>query len=253
MSGADSPTDAPCKREKRPFSPFLGRISVDFQLHRLKSKPAFLIASAFHVLASGDHGLRIRQALAFQLEARIQVPNKKPPWNNELNSFREYLMAIAVGSIDPELQGHYDIADVVQQTLAEALAGWAQYRGRLPDERRAWLRAILDNVVNQMHRRHRTGGREADREQPRTDMTQLIDPTESVELEFEHEEDTAQLRRAIKGLSPEHQRVVNLRFNELLEWDEIGERMTRSPDAARMLWTRALEELRAHMIDTRDR
>jgi RNA polymerase sigma-70 factor, ECF subfamily len=52
------------------------------------------------------------------------------------------------------------------------------------------------------------------------------------------------LRRALNRLPEEYRRVVILRFEEERSFDEIGRLTDRSPDAARKVWSRAMERLR---------
>jgi RNA polymerase sigma-70 factor (ECF subfamily) len=60
---------------------------------------------------------------------------------------------------------------------------------------------------------------------------------------LEHEKALA-LRRALERLPEEYRRVVVLRFEEGRSFEEIGRLTDRSPDAARKVWSRAMERLR---------
>ena len=60
---------------------------------------------------------------------------------------------------------------------------------------------------------------------------------------MEHEQAMA-LRRALERLPEEYRRVVVLRFEEGRSFEEIGRLTGRSPDAARKVWSRAMERLR---------
>jgi DNA-directed RNA polymerase specialized sigma24 family protein len=51
------------------------------------------------------------------------------------------------------------------------------------------------------------------------------------------------LADVLAKLGREDQEVVILRSLRELEWSEIAQRMQRTPDGARMLWTRALRRL----------
>ena len=52
------------------------------------------------------------------------------------------------------------------------------------------------------------------------------------------------LADALAELSPDHRQVLILRSIEELDWSEVAERMKRSVGAVRLLWTRALKQLR---------
>ena len=52
------------------------------------------------------------------------------------------------------------------------------------------------------------------------------------------------LADALSDLDPDYREVLLLRSIEQKEWEEIAVQMGRSPGAIRMLWTRALKQLR---------
>ena len=56
-------------------------------------------------------------------------------------------------------------------------------------------------------------------------------------------EDAALLRAALARLPEQAQQVIKLRSWEQLSFPEIGEKMDRSAEAARKLWSRAVEQL----------
>jgi RNA polymerase sigma-70 factor (ECF subfamily) len=52
------------------------------------------------------------------------------------------------------------------------------------------------------------------------------------------------LWRALERLPEDYRQVILFRFQEDRSFEEIGGLMNRSPDAARKLWSRAMERLR---------
>ena len=52
-----------------------------------------------------------------------------------------------------------------------------------------------------------------------------------------------ELVRALERLPEDYRRVIILRYQEQLPFEEIGRLLQRSPDAARKLWARAVERL----------
>ena len=52
------------------------------------------------------------------------------------------------------------------------------------------------------------------------------------------------LETALSRLSDAHREAVLLRHRENLSFAEIGSRMQKSEDAARKIWTRAIEQLK---------
>ena len=59
---------------------------------------------------------------------------------------------------------------------------------------------------------------------------------------MENEQDQA-LQAALGRLPEDYRRVITLRYQEQLPFEEIGRLLQRSPDAARKLWARAVERL----------
>jgi len=70
-------------------------------------------------------------------------------------------------------------------------------------------------------------------------------PTPSMEA-LAHEKAEA-VARALERLPEDYRRVITLRNQERREFDDIGRLMDRSPDAARRLWSRAIERLQREL------
>jgi RNA polymerase sigma-70 factor (ECF subfamily) len=56
--------------------------------------------------------------------------------------------------------------------------------------------------------------------------------------------------RALERLPEDYRRVITLRNQERREFEEIGRLMERSTDAARRLWSRAIERLQQELEKT---
>src|SRR5262249_57169445 len=54
-------------------------------------------------------------------------------------------------------------------------------------------------------------------------------------------------RAALGRLPDDYRQVILLRYQQELSFEEIGRHLERSPNAARMLWLRALERLKQEM------
>lgn len=52
------------------------------------------------------------------------------------------------------------------------------------------------------------------------------------------------LADALAELSPDYREVLTLRTLQSLDWGQVAERMGRTTGAVRMLWVRALTQLR---------
>jgi RNA polymerase sigma-70 factor (ECF subfamily) len=176
-----------------------------------------------------------------------------------LESYRNYLRLLARTGIDASLRGKADPSDLVQDALLKASQRFDQFRGSNDAELAGWLRSILARCLADFVRRYRTSGRRAGREQS---LEELVDrSSEAMErilatngtspsASAERRDLGVVLSDALAELSADHRDVIVLHHLEGLGWDEVGRRMGRTAAAARMLWTRALKELRP-LIDGR--
>ena len=169
-----------------------------------------------------------------------------------LEDCRRYLLAIAERQLDPDLRSKGGPSDLVQETFLEAQRDFARFQGSSPDELRAWLRQVLLHNVGAFTQRFRgTTKRAVGREValaaggssaglgPELAGSPLTPSGVAIERE-----QAAALRRALERLPEEYRRVVVLRFEEGRSFEEIGRLTGRSPDAARKVWSRAMERLR---------
>jgi RNA polymerase sigma-70 factor (ECF subfamily) len=169
-----------------------------------------------------------------------------------LEGCRRYLLGVAEGELDHDLRSKGGASDIVQETFLVAGRDFAGFQGSTPEELRAWLRQVLLPRVGAFTRRYRaTGKREIGREIElggggswggieQVPAGSTLTPSGVV---IEHERAVA-LRRALDQLPEEYRRVVILRFEEQRSFEEIGRLTDRSPDAARKVWSRAMERLR---------
>ena len=170
-----------------------------------------------------------------------------------LDSYRNYLRLLARTGLDASLQGKADPSDLVQDALLKASLRFGQFRGSNDAELAGWLRQILARCLADFIRRYRTGIRRAGREQSLDEL--LNRSSEAMErilaTEASSPSDSAQRRDlgvvlsdALAELSDDHREVIVLHHLDGLGWDEVARRLGRTPGAARMLWTRALKQLR---------
>jgi RNA polymerase sigma-70 factor (ECF subfamily) len=171
-----------------------------------------------------------------------------------LESFRNYLRLLARTGIDDSLQGKADPSDLVQETLGKAYERFGQFRGQTEGELAAWLRQILTHNLADLVRRYRMArARHVARERS---LEELLDASSaalgnliaghgsSPSRSAQRRELSVVLADALADLSEDHREVIVLRSLEELDWDEVARRMRRSPGAVRLLWTRALRQLR---------
>ena len=170
-----------------------------------------------------------------------------------LETYRNYLRLLARTGLNVSLQGKADPSDLVQDALFKASQCFGQFRGANDAELAGWLRQILARCLADFVRRYRTGGRRAGREQS---LDQLLDRSSEAMERILATNSTSPsgsaarrdlgvvLSDALAELSEDHREVIVLHHLEGLGWDEVARRLGRTAGAVRMLWTRALKELR---------
>ena len=167
-----------------------------------------------------------------------------------LEGCRAYLKQIAKEELGRDLQAKEDASDLVQATLLKAQHKFRDFQGQDRDALRLWLRQILINTLRDLFRKYQGGGKRNIAKEVRLDGSSNIqrseglvaaDPTPSkIVMEVEREE---ALKNALTHLPDDQRRVIYLRSRKHLGFPEIGKIMNRSPDAARLLWYRAVERL----------
>jgi RNA polymerase sigma-70 factor, ECF subfamily len=172
--------------------------------------------------------------------------------NDLLGAHRNYLRVLAASCLYREMRGKADPSDVVQETLLKVNENFRQFRGTTEQEWMAWLRTILvrnlADIQKGFQRQRRDVGRERSLEgivDRSSAMLKNLVPASgpSPSQEAQRREAAALVADAIAELEPEDREVVILRNLHELDWNAIGEKTGRSPDAARMLWARAMQRV----------
>jgi RNA polymerase sigma-70 factor (ECF subfamily) len=172
-----------------------------------------------------------------------------------LETFRGYLLLVADREMDPELRAKGGGSDLVQETFLEAQRDLAGFHGNSVQELRAWLRRVLLNNLANFTRQFRARGkrdvrREASLEAGGSSHERgagLAADISSPSGQAVAQEQAEALAKALECLPPDYRRVLDLRHNEQLSFEEIGRQMQRTANAARMLWLRAVERLQIEM------
>jgi RNA polymerase sigma-70 factor (ECF subfamily) len=175
-----------------------------------------------------------------------------------LQHYRNYLMLLATTQIEKRLQPRVSPSDVVQETMLRAHRYFAQFEGHTEKELLAWLRQILVNnlarfVEQYMLAAKRDIRREVSLEQFRagcehsaTRFHAMLRATcQTPSGEAQHHEDAAILADRLAQLPATYREVLVLRNIQGLSFEEVAQRLDRTPGAARMMWLRAIEKLRA--------
>lgn len=152
-----------------------------------------------------------------------------------------------------ELRPKLDSMDLVQDALLSALGGIGDFTYKNEGDFLRWLSRIAQNALrdnlDKLHAAKRDIRKEVrlDNYRPTTGAGFVGTPgaieatTPSVIMS--KKEDLDKLEKALDELKPEYREVIVLTKLEGLSYKEIGKRLSKSPDAVRMLVPSAMAEL----------
>jgi RNA polymerase sigma-70 factor (ECF subfamily) len=174
-----------------------------------------------------------------------------------LELYLHYLKILATTQLDQKLRHRVSPSDIVQETVCEAHRDFHQFRGGSEREFVAWLRKILVNNLARVVERHVLAGKRdvrrefslqqmqkaMDRSTMQMDALLIAQGDTPSEVALEHERGVY-LANCIAQLPEDYRTVVMLRNFQSLPFSEVANRMERTSGAVRMLWLRALEQLK---------
>jgi len=137
-----------------------------------------------------------------------------------------------------------DANDVVQEALTQAFRDLKQFRGSTEGEWVAWLRKLVQGQASKLRRHHSALQRDADRETPLDETCPVDGQPDPLTADIQRER-AARLAQAIAELPEAMREVVVRRVFEQQPFEEVARDLDRSPGATRVLWTRAIRQLRA--------
>lgn len=173
---------------------------------------------------------------------------------NWLIKYEGWLRILARREIDSRFHGKFSASDAVQQTMIEAWKGWDGFRGENEAQRRAWLRQILAHQLAHLARQY-AGTKKRDITREVTIEQSLAQSAAKLENILQthvsspsrraiQNEQNLELASALDQLPDDYRTVITLRNLDDLSHAEVATRMGRTEGAVRMLWVRALSELR---------
>jgi len=160
--------------------------------------------------------------------------------------YRDYLLRIAAQELPADLRGKIGASDVVQETFLQATQDFPRFVGHTEAELKAWLRRILLNNVLDAHKRFTTQKRAAELEVP-IDVAPhagaIVCPQPRPSSLAYSAEMRVAIERGMARLPEDYRRVIELRTFEEMSFEEVGRVLSRSAEAARRLWSRAIQRL----------
>ena len=199
--------------------------------------------------AIGSRGLGLTPASDTGTSSKIDDDDRM------LDGCRQYLLMIANEVIGPELQAKLGASDLVQDTFVEAQRHLAGFRGSSTAELR--LAAQDPGMPALKPASGLPGDREASRRrevaietllgasEERRDV--LASRVPSASSHAVRSELAQAMDDALARLPQHYREAVRYRHHDELPWDEIGVRMRCSADAARMVWSRAIRQLKKEL------
>jgi RNA polymerase sigma-70 factor (ECF subfamily) len=142
-----------------------------------------------------------------------------------------------------DLRARAESRDILQAALLKSVKNLDAFRGQDPRAFQAWLTRIAEHEIrDRVDHQHRLR-RDAARELPLDDEAPIPAITRSALSRILLDERARRLEEALDTLPPDHRQVILMRKFEELSFAEIGARLGRSEDAARMLFARAMTSL----------
>jgi len=142
-------------------------------------------------------------------------------------------------------------SDVIQEAYMAAYLRLAEFEDRGPGSFARWLGGITDNKLREEIRRNvGTEKRDVRRELANGGTNSSFGATSGEGTPSSAamaSEEVVALARAIDGMPDQYRTVLRLLYERKLSLKEAGEQMSRSPDAVRMLYGRALAALAESM------
>lgn len=178
-----------------------------------------------------------------------------------LRKYFRYLNSLSQGNIDQRIRMRVSPSDIVQETLLEAHRDFKSFVGTSLEEFTGWLRKILFNNLATAIESHLLAAKRDVRKQRSLDENgnsnhrcakfkqSLNANVSSPSSPLHRDEWLHQLSDAINQLPDLQCQVIRMRHFEGLSFNEIAEKLGRTPGATRMLWVRAVEKLKNVMPD----
>ncbi|MFB0554092.1 MAG: sigma-70 family RNA polymerase sigma factor [Phycisphaerae bacterium] len=154
-----------------------------------------------------------------------------------------------------ELRSKLESMDLVQDTLIHALSGLDEFTYKDEGDFVRWLSKIAENELRGNLRRLHAEKRDVRKElrldnYGTTTGDRFLGTLGSIEATtpsviMSRKEDLAKLAKAMDELKPEYREAIILTKIEGLSYEKVATRLDKSPDAVRMLATRAMVALAA--------
>jgi RNA polymerase sigma-70 factor (ECF subfamily) len=174
--------------------------------------------------------------------------------------YDNYLKLLTMTHLDDKLRTRLSPSDIVQESYCEAHRDFEKFQGQSAAEFLVWLRTILvNNMAREVEKHVLSAKRDVRREVQLHNLhaalersasrleSVLVDNGPSPSSRIERHERAVALANHLAELPSDYRDVLVLRHCEGLAFKDVAQRMNRSAGAVRMLWLRAIEQIRQRM------
>ncbi len=154
------------------------------------------------------------------------------------------LELIAHNEMGPGLRAKVHTSDLLQSAFLDVVRSVEDFEGETENQFIGWFGRILNhNIRDKVRYFEAQKRRSGDRETVSNLEDPNVSPSEGVRITDREIQLTEQTKRALAKLSPQHRKVLELRFSDGLTHKEIGEKLDRTPEAIRVMVCRARSAL----------
>jgi RNA polymerase sigma-70 factor (ECF subfamily) len=154
-----------------------------------------------------------------------------------------YLKALVRSWLGPELARRLGESSIAQECLVRVQQGWDGFRGQSVPELLGWARRIALNLATD--RKRRLGGAAVGGEA----LAAVADDGPAPLDVLVHEEEALRVAAALEQLSEPRRAVIVARLMDDLPFEEVARRLGRKSGAIRVLFLRAVAQLRKILED----
>jgi RNA polymerase sigma-70 factor (ECF subfamily) len=158
-------------------------------------------------------------------------------------AYRSILRQRARGMLEVQYAARADSSDLVQETMTQAFQDIQDFRGETQGEWMAWLRSILLARMRRLRRHHRAEKRSIANETANAAALapRRVGTPDKILIETERR---SKLTQALEQLPDLMSEVIVRRVFLQQQFEEVAEALDKTPGATRVLWSRAVQQLR---------
>jgi RNA polymerase sigma-70 factor (ECF subfamily) len=167
-----------------------------------------------------------------------------------LEEHRPKLLAMLQRRLDPALAPRLDAEDILSQAFLEARRKWTRFKAQTALSPKAWLYRIARDCLIEAWRKESRDCRDPKREMPwpeRSSMQMvmgLVSPRSSPSAKLAQADLRQKMTEALNLLKDKDREVLWMRHHDDLSFQEIGEVLGATENAATLRYVRALNRLR---------